>query len=714
MTRRNIELKLFGLIVGLAAIVLVMAAIGLVAGAHHADTREQRYEQALVAEGIAQRKAEIQTSLNPFVIWDEAIIKIDNRFDRAWIRQNIGASITANLGFPTVFILDGKDAPIYGRRSDQDVATSEFGRLAAAANPLIARVRAIEADKTKMAALHAVHVTDVDYLDGAPVVLTVSLIKPDLNARLTGARAPLLVTGAPVSRSIVAAFSRRYRLDRAHIEVGNGDHRRAAAVTMGRAPDHRPIALVWTPRRPGAELLRFALPLLGLTVVVVAISGGLLFRMTRRAAKRLLLSEAEAKHRALHDPLTGLANRVLFNSELNRARLNLGRRPSSVALLCIDLDRFKEVNDSFGHKAGDIVIAEVARRLKAACRANDTVARLGGDEFAVIMMDATPEGAATLAGRIVQVMQDRIDVSMGLAQLGCSIGVSIVQDPEVLHVDALRQADVALYRAKQAGRNRFTFFEPEMDSALRLRKSLEKDLRATLDAEAITVAYQPLVDCQGRRIGVEALARWTHPERGVIAPAIFIPLAESCGLIEALGVIVLRQAARYSRRHPGLDISVNVSALQLSTPSFTHEVSAIFAETGALARNFTLEITETCLLGDDAATRNALRRLKAVGFKLALDDFGTGYSSLAYLRLHPIDKLKIDRSFVSALPDDATALSLTKALIGLAKSLDLKVTAEGVETEAQMAALVKLGCDEFQGYLFGRPVEVFDEAGCEA
>jgi diguanylate cyclase (GGDEF)-like protein len=713
MDRRNIEFKIFGLIAGMAAGMILLAGVALTVATRHADLRERQYEQTLVGNGLRQRGAEVQTALNPYVIWDEAIIKLDNQFDLAWASQNIGASLGGALGYKIVFILDADGKPIYGHINGKDVGPQAYARYAAPTDRLVEAIRKIETDPKKVAALRAVHTSRVELVGDEPVLMTVSLIRPDLKAKTRGPRAPLLVTGIPVANSVIKTFSDRFLLHDAHIEVVKPDapHTRGAQSILGRAADGRRIVLRWTPRQPGEELLKSATPMLALAVLAAAIGSFLLFRITRRAAKKLLLSEAEAKHLALHDPLTGLANRTLFTDRLVHAHALLRRKSGHLGVLCIDLDRFKEVNDSYGHDAGDQLIREVARRLQHICRETDTICRLGGDEFAIILPDTTPAGAATMAQRVVEGLSGEVDLSIGRAELSCSVGVAVVADAEQGQAELLRQADVALYRAKEAGRGRFAFFEPEMDAALRLRKGLERDLRTALESDALTVAYQPLTDAKGTMIGVEALARWTHPERGDITPGIFIPLAESCGLIGAVGAAVFRRACYDSLRWSGLEVSVNVSAIQLSAPGFVDEMVATLAETGARADVFMLEITETALLKDSDGVHEALRRLKRLGFRLALDDFGTGYASLAYLRRHPIDKLKIDRSFVSSLPGNSESMAVASAIVSLAKSLGLKTTAEGVETLGQFDALVKLGCSEYQGFLLGRPMPADAIAG---
>ncbi len=713
MDGRNIELKIFGLIAGMAAGMILLAGFALTVATRHADARERQYEQTLVGNGLRQRAQEVQTALNPYVIWDEAIIKLDNQFDQAWASQNIGASLGGAPGYKVVYVLGADDTPIYGHLNGQDVAPDTYARYAGPTAPLVRAIREIEANPKKVAALRAVHKSRVELIGNEPVLITVSLVRPDLKAKTLGPRGPLLVTGIPVANSVVKAFADRFLLHQTHIAIVQPEQlgTKGAQAVLGRAADGRRIVLRWTPRQPGEELLKSATPLLAAAVIAAALGSFLLFRITRRAAKKLLLSEAEAKHLSLHDPLTGLANRTLFTDRLIHAHALLRRKPGYLSVLCIDLDRFKEVNDSYGHDAGDQLIREVARRLKAICRDTDTICRLGGDEFAIIQPDTNPSGAATLAQRVVDGLSGEVDLSIGRALLSCSVGVSVVSDADQGQAELLRQADVALYRAKEAGRGRYCFFEPEMDSALRLRKGLERDLRTAIEDDALRVAYQPLTDARGAMVGVEALARWAHPERGDISPAIFIPLAESCGLIGAIGAAVFRRACYDSLRWSGLEVSVNVSAIQLSNPGFVDEMVATLAETGARADVFMLEITETALLKDSDGVHEALRRLKRLGFRLALDDFGTGYASLAYLRRHPIDKLKIDRSFVSNLPGNDESMAVASAIVSLAKSLGLKTTAEGVETQSQLDALIKLGCSEFQGFLLGRPMPADAIAG---
>jgi predicted signal transduction protein with EAL and GGDEF domain len=332
------------------------------------------------------------------------------------------------------------------------------------------------------------------------------------------------------------------------------------------------------------------------------------------------------------------------------------------------------------------------------------VARLGGDEFVILQPGTTAAGASHLAGRILRELAQPIDLTFGQVEISGSIGITMVSDPQTAPSDVLRQADLALYAAKEAGRNTTAFFEPEMDAALRLRRALEGDLRHALASGEIHMAYQPQIDRDDRVVSVEALVRWHHPEKGPISPTVLIPLAEESGLVHELGEYILRRVFEETRGWPGLRVAVNLSALQLRSPVFMAMVTRLVAEYDIDPRHYEFEITETALLGDDGVTRNNLTVLSQEGFTIALDDFGTGYSSLTNLHRFAIDKIKIDRSFVQNLDSGEEAEALIDAIVRLGRALGLDIVAEGVETESQRRRLAMCGCNHFQGYLVSRPV----------
>jgi len=415
-------------------------------------------------------------------------------------------------------------------------------------------------------------------------------------------------------------------------------------------------------------------------------------------------SEGRIAHMARHDALTDLPNRVMLRERLEH-ELKRVKRGECLAVLCLDLDQFKSVNDALGHPIGDELLKLVADRLRGCTREPDTVARLGGDEFAIIMTQMQqPTDAAALSKRIRDSIVKPYQIEGHQIVTDISIGISVApfdaQDADPL----LRNADMALYGAKADGRGTYRFFEPEMNTRMKARRELEMDLRKALVGKEFELYYQPLVNLQSNEVnGFEALLRWNHPKRGLISPADFIPIAEETGLIVPLGEWVLKAACYEAIDWPDhLKVAVNLSPAQLNNRNLLNVVMAALAETGMPARKLQLEITETVLLQNTFATLATLHELRKLGVQIALDDFGTGYSSLSYLRSFPFDKIKIDRSFIQDLSNGAEPVAIVQAVANLAKCLNMTSTAEGVETQQQMDMLQSMGCSEMQGYLFSR------------
>jgi diguanylate cyclase (GGDEF)-like protein/PAS domain S-box-containing protein len=417
-----------------------------------------------------------------------------------------------------------------------------------------------------------------------------------------------------------------------------------------------------------------------------------------------LRSEAQIVYMARHDALTGLPNRVLFAEKIEQAALLIGRG-KGFAVLCLDLDRFKHVNDTLGHALGDELLRSVAARLRSCVRQVDTVARLGGDEFAVVQAAAQPDEAAILARRIVEVISAPYDIEGNRVTVGASVGITMAPADGSTHQKLLKNADVALYRAKAEGRGTWRFFEAEMDARLQARRSLELDLHAALANDEFELFYQPQFDLRRDRVSeFEALLRWRHPTRGLVSPAEFIPIAEEIGLIVPLGEWVVRHACAEATSWPGhVKVAVNVSAAQFKSSDLVQIVTDSLTESGLLAQRLELEITESVLLADGAATLATLHALRDLGVRISMDDFGTGYSSLSYLRSFPFDKIKIDKSFVKDLSDSNDSGAIVRAIISLGRSLGMRTAAEGVETREQLTWLRREGCDEVQGYFFSAP-----------
>jgi diguanylate cyclase (GGDEF)-like protein/PAS domain S-box-containing protein len=426
--------------------------------------------------------------------------------------------------------------------------------------------------------------------------------------------------------------------------------------------------------------------------------------------------EDQLRHQALHDALTDLPNRALFRDRLELALANQPRRGGYLAVLFVDLDDFKSVNDTDGHEIGDALLEAVAGRLRTLVRAGDTVARLGGDEFGVLAEALPdPQDATKLAERILQGLCQPLQVGGRELFAHASIGISIAETPGSAAEELLRHADVAMYVAKSEGKNRYRHFDHSMHQAIVERMALQSELAQVIERHQLSLHYQPVVALDdGRLTGVEALARWTHPERGQVPPGSFIPLAEQTGLIVPMGRWVLETACRQARRWErdglggGLDLAVNVSVRQLREPGFAASVTEILEGTGLDPGRLVLEITESLLMENVDAILGVLEELRRRGVRLAIDDFGTGYSSLAYLVRLPVQVLKVDRSFVARLDDDANGATLVRSIIKLARDLELETVAEGLEQARQVDNLRGLGCQKGQGFYFSRPLPPVD------
>ena len=521
--------------------------------------------------------------------------------------------------------------------------------------------------------------------------------------RGTGPDAPAITALIPLDAGFIARFARHHRLARATLATG-AIPPDSASLPLRDAQGQPIASITWDRRDPASELrsrlpaiLAFFASVFGLAVVYI-------LRQSRSIASNLIASEARARHLAFHDTLTGLPNRAMMFDRLSQMLAMAQRYYAETAVHCLDLDRFKEVNDLLGHHAGDELIRQVGDRITALCRTSDTVARLGGDEFIILQPDTNAAGASHLADRVLKLFEEPFVLEAGTVEVGVSIGVTLITNPDIEPAEAIRQADLALYGSKEGGRNRVTFFEPDMDAALRMRRSLEADLRHALATGGLDMVYQPQMDGRGHVSAMEALVRWNHPEKGLISPSIFVPLCEESGLILDLGDYIFRRVFAETQSWVNTRVSINVSSLQLRSPMFMGSLTQLVAEFRVDPARYEIEITETALLGHDGITRDNIIMLKQEGFSIALDDFGTGYSSLNLLKRFAVDKIKIDRSFVHNLEASDEAGGLVDAIVKLARALKLDIVAEGVETEIQRERLAAVGCNHFQGYLVSHPM----------
>ncbi|KTG17706.1 hypothetical protein AUR63_08020 [Guyparkeria sp. XI15] len=416
-------------------------------------------------------------------------------------------------------------------------------------------------------------------------------------------------------------------------------------------------------------------------------------------------NERRIRHLAYYDPLTGLPNRRLFRDRLDLAIAHAHRSEGRLAVLFIDLDHFKTINDTLGHAVGDELLEQVAAKLTGCLREDDSVARTGGDEFLALLPEIEDfEPVADVAQRIIDSLSEPVELRGRELVIGCSIGVAFYPEDGQSGEELVKHADIAMYRAKQSGRNTYSLFTPAMNEAARRRLDMETGLRRAIEQQQFHLEYQPVVDGAGRLVAAEALLRWQHPEWGLVRPDEFVPLAEETGMILSIGQQVIRQAVAQAAEWAGeVPVSVNLSARQFADPGLADCLENTVAEFGLTGEAVSLEITETALMSDVDSHVITMARLQRAGFRFSIDDFGTGYSSLAYLRRLPLDCLKIDRSFISEIEESAEARSIVSATIALAHNLRLGVIAEGVETAGQARLLTELGADSQQGFLYGRP-----------
>ncbi|TGX40884.1 EAL domain-containing protein [Sphingomonas naasensis] len=684
---------------------MVGAVLHFATGGSDAIAAERQARLAEVA--LAETVADVSRNQEASTYWDDAVRHVGTTpLDLDWIDQNLGVWFHSYYGHDETYLLDAHERPIYAMRDGRRLATAQFDGIAAQALPLALQLRG-QLARGDLRPAHDREQTpgasSIAMVRGRPAVVSVKPLLSETGSvpQRTGAE-PLHVSVRYLDGSFLRQLASTYGIDAAHFAIVRGD---GAAIPLRTTRGEVIGYIQWQPFRPGHAVERhMALTLL----VALAVIGAMLFWLLRRNLRvrlELETSRAQAQHLAFHDALTGLPNRALFNDRLDHA-LARARRGAGATLLLLDLDRFKHVNDTFGHQAGDALIREFGSRLTALLREQDTVARLGGDEFAVLLPGLADAAAVDrLCARILTAVHAPFEVLGNQAFVGVSIGVVRAPEAGTDRVDLMRKADIALYSAKGEGRDCHRHFDVTMDATVRLRGAIEEDLRAALaTGEGLALHYQPLVGGDGTMVGVEALMRWTHPEYGPLPPAQVIPIAEETGLIVPLGEWALREACAAAARWPELFVAINLSPVQFRTQGFAERALAIIRESGVRPEQLELEVTESVLIDDDALVSAGLAKLRAAGLRIALDDFGTGYSSLSYLRKFEVDKIKIDRSFVQHLGHTVDSAAIIHAVVTLGHAMGLTVTAEGVETGDQQRFLALAGCNQMQGYLFSRPV----------
>ncbi len=697
------------------AVTVCVVAWALIYAALHIDEAAIDRQTRLVERSVANKSVEVTVQQQASAIWDEAVNRITVG-DMEWINNHLGTWLNEYYNFDSAYIVDLNNEPVYAMVDGKWVDAEAYRASQPIIEPMIKTLR--ETMTVPMAEGNFAEATrrDITVINGRPALVALSPIANDMGPTLQSPGQEFIhIVVRFLDASFIQEVTESSLVQAARFSWIPETGTRASASLFNLAKE--PIGYItWSADRPGQRLMRDITPALMLSMAILFLIVWVMARKLFHTSSELEASEAQAQHIAFHDTLTGLPNRALFNDRLEQALARVRRGHEPIALLYLDLDRFKMVNDTLGHPAGDALICEVAGRLRGLVRSTDTVVRLGGDEFAIIQTDVTSQGAiTTLCSHVIASIAEPIEVFGSNTSVGISIGVA-TSDMGSDASELLRKADIALYQAKTDGRNCFRIFAETMDFTLQRRQTIAQDLQNAVLRDELTLRYQPVFAPDGvRMVGVEALVRWLHPTQGLLPPAAFIQIAEETGLIVPVGNWVLRQACIAGARLPDIVMAVNVSAVQMRAAGFAENVAAVLAETGMPPERLELEITESVLLDDQDLAVSTIKALHEIGVKVALDDFGTGYSSIGYLRTFAVDKIKIDRSFIKNLADDPGAEPIVQAIIGLGCAMGMQVTAEGVETVEQQRFLVEAGCHLLQGFLLSGPLPFEDiEALCTA
>jgi len=702
-----------GVIVAVAIVCIVVAVLS---SAQRADEVAVQHEKNLFSRALSNYGERVLREVKSVAGSEQAIRNVRVNYDPVWAKQRVGLWLKTYFDHDYVFIFDGGNKPVFSQLGRSDLDASWLDSALADLESVLAFMRG------RNAALHGTlrlsepsvredgpqsQAAVIRTLAGRPAVIAAAAVGPVGGLLAAGDNAaPIVMSVKFIDNAALVGIASQLRLTNLRKIENEPAPPGDLTYELDGPQGHSIVRFAWTPRQPGAEIVSSVIPFIAVALAGFTLLAAFVLRYMRRTAVAIAAGESRLRHLAMHDPLCGLPNRIFFGERLEAVIEEVRAGSTAAAVFYIDLDHFKDVNDTLGHPVGDELIRNVTLRLSHALRGDDLVARLGGDEFAVISSVGNDNAKmAAVAQRIIAALCAPYAINQQNIVIGASIGIAIIDRNCGTAADIMRYADMALYRAKNEGRNRACIYDAAMDADLSNRKLLEGDLREAIENHQLRLLYQPIVNKSGETVvGVEALCRWTHPTRGEIPPSEFIAVAEHSGLIIELGAWVLRQACIDGKAWPGLTVSVNVSPLQFRRTDFFDVVQNTLNETGFDPIRLEIELTESVLLGNVDTAEAGMLRLKALGVRLALDDFGTGYSSLLYLRRLPFDKLKIDRSFVLAIEKAADAAAIVHAVVSLGRGLGMKVTAEGVETADQQLFLRAAGVHFMQGYRFGKAV----------
>jgi diguanylate cyclase (GGDEF)-like protein len=706
-------------VIGMLVAAAVIAVLGFaVLVAKRVDQESALHELQLARKQLSDLTLKMTIDLAAFTRWDHSVDVAAGQFDRHWLHQHFGLRLHFDRGHDRSFVLGPDGVPVYASADGLLQGPELYQRVNAKTDPMVESVRrAYAAEIEAIAARNGVGEApsrpkfEIGFrrIENRVALVGVATIVPTGRRTLASVPNPAIaVTIAFLERELLALLAREIATDSiAVFDSASPETLRSAkvAVELPLLAGEGRAWIAWSPRTPGATMLVQLLPALFAVVALLGAITVMVLLYVRRTAERLDQSERRATELAYRDRLTGLANRVQLMDTLTEWLAAVQDR-ARIALVLIDVDDFKTINDTLGHETGDEVLFAIGERLTTVAGERGIAVRFGGDEFALLVsIDSENDGLAGICRQVAERMRAPIFAGGQVLTVGATLGIAVAPDDAHEAEQLLRRADIALYRAKAECRGGYRLFDVGYEEVLHARSAIERDLSRALANEELDVMFQPLYAADGERIvGVEALVRWNHAERGVVPPSEFIPIAEQTGLVVKLDEWVLRRACEQASNWPGLSLAVNLSPSNFRQHNVTERLSRVLAETGFEARRLEIEITESMLLGANGEVLGELSELRRLGVRIALDDFGTGYSSLGYLRRFPVDKLKIDKLFVQNLGITEDAAAIVECVTRLGRALGLAVTAEGVETGEQHRFVRAVGCHQVQGYLFSPAV----------
>ncbi len=706
-------------------ITLLMAAVSaLVLGltfytGREMDRQALAQQRALVDNALTSRLNAGVGELRSVAWWDEAMIKSSREgFNRDWLDQEVGSYMNESYRHDRIAILDEQSRPVYSYGEDYSLGSKQLASDMHAASAILEQARGGKQasprvnSNAKPGELYETAQFNgrrfsrgfgaIVSIDGKPAIALASLITPSFDTSTKPPIRRIILTLIELSNDVLAGVGGDVLLP--DLAFAKASVLRDGHLSL-KTDEGKPLAQIdWTAKKPGSEMVKRILPFIVIALLFASLVMAYLLRRLAKSTMVIKEREAESRHLANHDVLTGLPNRRRLESELFERGGQANDDQLRLACAIIDLDRFKDINDTLGHAAGDALIKGIGKRLEQQLHTTDFIARLGGDEFAILRDCASLADADDLSNTITSIFAEPVDVMGHQLEASASIGMAVSGFERAVD-NLMRESDIALYEAKAKARGTTVRFAPAMATKIEQRRMLEIDLKHVIAERGLTMHYQPIVDAANGAVhAVEALLRWNSPKHGNVPPDVFVAIAEETGMMADLGRFVIEQSIEDAQRWPSVQTSINISPAQLRSASLVNDLLSAARRNGVSPTKIALEITETVLMTNDKRTLRTLNILKEHGFSLSLDDFGTGYSSLAYVRDFPFDKLKIDRSFVTGAQTGTRSLNIVEAVVNFGLILGREVIAEGIETEQEMQAMQAAGATHLQGYLFSRPV----------